>query len=120
VDPHSSRADVALEEIFPRIQKRALGVALGVTCGAFLFLLTTFHVMTRLEALPIGLLGQYFYGYTVTWTGAFIGLAWGFAAGFVAGAFLGLVHNVNLDVWAVILRARADLSQKRDILDQIR
>jgi chromate transport protein ChrA len=120
VEPQSSRADVALEEIFPRVQKRALGVALGVTCGGFVFLLTVFHIIVRPEAIPLGLLAQFFHGYDVTWAGAFVGLAWGFTVGFVGGCLLGFIHNVNLDIWSAIVRARADLSQKRDVLDHIR
>ena len=120
MDPQNNRADIGLDEIFPRVQKRALGVALGVTCGGFLFILTVFHIIVRPEAVPLGLLGQFFHGYSVTWTGAWIGLAWGFITGFITGGLLGFVHNFNLDIWSAIVRARADLSQKRDVLDHIR
>ena len=118
--PQTDRTDIAVEDLFPRIQKRALGVALGVTCGGALFLLTLFHLLVRPDVFPLGLLSQYCYGYDLTWTGAFAGMAWGFSVGLVGGVLLGLIHNFSLDVWSTIVRMRADLSQKRDVLDQLR
>lgn len=109
----------APDPLFPRAHKRALGVAVGLTAGLAIFGLTALHVALPIEGLPIGLLGQYFYGYDVTWPGALIGLFWGFATGFVAGWLLGFVHNFTIGVWLLLIRARRDLLQTRNFLDHI-
>lgn len=111
---------------FHRAHKSALGLAFGIIAGGGLFLLTAIHLLLQLDmdgqdrpGLPLGLLGQYFQGYDVTWPGAFIGLAWGFAVGFVGGWLLGFVHNFTVGMWLFIIRTRQDLRQTRNFLDHI-
>ena len=100
--------------------KRALGVALGFVCGAGLFLITAFHVVFHpTDALEIGLLAQYFYGYEVSWRGAFVGLFWGCVTGFVAGWFLAFVRNLAFGVRIMLLRDKAELARMKDFLDHI-
>ena len=102
------------------MHKRAFGIAVGTTAGTLLFLLTAFHVIVKPEdALNIGLLRQYFYGYEVSWRGAFVGLAWGLVTGFVAGWFVAFVRNFVVTVSVFALRTRAELAQTSDFLDHI-
>jgi hypothetical protein len=68
---------------------------------------------------PLGLLSQYFYGYSVTWPGALVGCFWGFITGFVAGWFLAFVRNLALTVAVFTLRTKAELAQTSDFLDHI-
>jgi hypothetical protein len=118
-EPIRPAPDAAFEPLFPRAHKRALGVAVGLTAGLAVFALTALHVVLPVEGLPIALLAQYFYGYDVTWTGAFVGLFWGCAIGFVAGWMLGFVHNFTIGLWLLVVRARRDISQTRNFLDHI-
>ena len=106
---------------FQRAHKSALGLAFGILVGGGLFLLTAAHVALGIEdeGLPLGLLYQYFHGYSVSWPGAFIGLAWGFPVGFIAGWMLGFVHNFTLSVWLLIIRTKRDLTQTSNFLDHI-
>ena len=100
--------------------KRALGAALGIVCGAGVFLITAFHVVLHpTDAIEIGLLAQYFYGYEVSWPGAFVGLFWGCATGFVAGWFLAFVRNFVIGVRVTLLRDKAELARMKDFLDHI-
>lgn len=100
--------------------KRALGAALGIVCGAGVFLLTAFHVVFHpTDALEIGLLAQYFYGYEVSWRGAFVGLFWGCVTGFVAGWSLAFVRNFVIGVRMMLLRDKAELARMKDFLDHI-
>ena len=39
------------------------------------------------------LLGQFYYGYRVSFLGSFIGLAYGFATGFVGGVVIAWIYN---------------------------
>lgn len=105
--------------LFPRAHKSALGLAFGVLAGGGLFVLTAVHALTHVEGLPLGLLNQYFAGYTVSWPGAFVGLAWGFGVGFVGGWLLGFVHNFTIGLWLFVIRTRQDLKQTRNFLDHI-
>jgi len=108
-----------LERMFAPLHKRALGLAVGLTFGALVFLVTVFHVIVRPGTVPIGLLSQYFYGYQITWKGAFVGLWWAFVAGFAAGWFIAFLRNLALATWLILIRARSIFSQADDFLDHI-
>ena len=102
------------------MHKRAFGIAVGITAGTLIFVITAFHLIVNPpNALNIALLGQYFYGYEVTWRGAVIGLAWGFATGFVAGWFVAFIRNLVVTVIVFALKTRAELEQTSDFLDHI-
>jgi hypothetical protein len=117
-----SRTDRALPPsvalAFAPVHKRALGVAVGLVCGFLIAAVTVFHVVLRpAEGPSVELLSQYFYGYTVSWPGAVVGLCWGFATGFVAGWFVAFVRNFVLAAWLVVVRTKAELSNS--FLDHI-
>jgi hypothetical protein len=97
---------------FAPLHKRALGVAAGITVGGLIALVTMFHVAVDLAEAPnLGLLAQYFYGYTVSWIGAAVGFFWGFVVGFVTGWFIAFTRNLTLAIWLLYVRSRANLSQ---------
>jgi hypothetical protein len=109
-----------LQLAFLPLHKRAFGMAVGSAAGLLVFAAT---VVTLLRpALPganLWLLSEYFYGYTVTWGGAFVGLAWGFVAGFVAGWFTAFCRNLVIAASLWLTRTRAELAASRDFLDHI-
>lgn len=119
--PHSPvRVEQQLRRAFAPLHKRSLGIAVGVTAGAGVFLLTAFHIIVRpVDGPPITLLAQYFYGYEVTWPGALAGLWWGFVAGFAAGWFFAFMRNLVTGVWVFLIRTKASLYQTSDFLDHI-
>lgn len=106
---------------FAPLHKRALGLALGTACALIVFAVTAVNLLfvRPRDALNLYLLGQYFYGYTVSWGGAFIGAWWGFFTGFVAGWFLAFGRNFALALSLFITRTRAELQETRDFLDHI-
>ena len=96
---------------FAPVHKSALGAAAGMTFGVILAAVTLIHVVARpTGGPPLELLGQYFYGYTVSWVGVAVGFFWGTLTGFVAGWFVGFTRNFVLAVWLISVRARAELS----------
>ena len=102
------------------LHKRCLGLGFGAVCGVVLFVATVLHLLRSPgEEYPLALLAQYFRGYSVSWTGAFIGLAWGFAVGFVAGWAFAFCRNVVTGLTRFVLRTRAELHANRGFLDQI-
>jgi putative flippase GtrA len=102
-----------------RVHKTALGCAVGVMAGVGLFLLTAVHVALGAAGPDLSLLNQYFAGYSVSWPGAIVGLAWGLTVGFIAGWLLGFVHNFTMSFWVFIVRTRNDLSRTRNFLDHL-
>ena len=109
------------QRLFPRAHKSVLGLAFGVISGLGIFGITALHLVSGLKGngLPLYLLAQYFRGYEVSWSGAFIGLAWGFVVGFVAGWLLGFVHNFTVGMWLFVIRTKQDLRQTKNFLDHI-
>jgi hypothetical protein len=109
-----------LDVAFAPLHKRCLGVAVGVALGLAVFAATVVHLQRSPdEPYPLVLLRQYFYGYSVTFAGALIGLAWGFVVGFVVGWSFAFVRNFVLAVTAFVFRARAELGADKGFLDQI-
>ena len=105
---------------FAPLHKRVFGLALG---SLLAFVMATATVVAMwldpADHFGVGLLSVYFYGYSVTWTGAIIGGAWAGMVGFVAGWFLAFCRNFVLATWLVYIRARANLRETRDFLDHI-
>ncbi|MGH8515114.1 MAG: hypothetical protein ACREV8_14480, partial [Gammaproteobacteria bacterium] len=119
-DPEEVSLDEALELAFAPLNKRAFGTALG-SAGAVLMVLVTVAVLAtdRAQEFPLGLLGQYLYGYTVSWPGVLIGAGWAFVVAFVAGWFFAFCRNAALAITAFAIRTRAELTETRDFLDHI-
>ena len=110
----------ALTYAFAPIHKMALGVAVGLVAGLLLFALTVFHIVLQPVGGPnIGLIGQYFYGYEVSWGGALIGFCWAFFTGFVLGWFMAFVRNLVVSLTVFTMRTKAELNETANFLDHI-
>ncbi len=117
--PRPGQAD-PLRLAFAPLHKRAFGTATGVAAGLVVFLATAIYLLHEPRpAFDLGLLAQFFAGYTVDWRGAFIGAAWAWFAGFVMGWFLAFCRNLLLAGLLFVVRTRAELQQTRDFLDHI-
>jgi hypothetical protein len=109
-----------LELAFAPVHKRAFGTAVGLVVGlGVLFVTVLSLILDPEQQFPLTLLGQYFAGYDVSWTGALIGAGWGLFVGFVAGWFLAFARNLVLAAWVFMVRTRAELRATRDFLDHI-
>ncbi|HUF46346.1 MAG TPA: hypothetical protein VMM93_00960 [Vicinamibacterales bacterium] len=118
-DAPGSKPDV-LTYAFAPVHKAALGIAVGLVAGLAIFGITAFHVIAHPADGPnLGLLAQYFFGYGVTWAGAFIGFGWGLATGFVAGWFMAFVRNLVLSISLFAIRTKARMQSTADFLDHI-
>jgi hypothetical protein len=105
---------------FLPLHKRAMGVACGTVGGMLVFAVTVFAlIILDGDDTGIRLLGEYFYGYEVSWKGAFIGLFWGFVTCFVFGWFAAFMRNLGMAAALFIARTRDELRQTRDFLDHI-
>jgi len=114
-------ADDLVVETFARIDSVALGVSLGTVAGGLLFLATAILLLKGGPVVgpTLGLLDNYLLGYTVTWSGAFLGLAQAWIGGFVLGYLIALCRNWIIDAYGYIIRRAAEAKESRDMLDKV-
>lgn len=105
---------------FAPLHKLAMGVACGTAAGLVMLLVTVVTLLREpMPGLDLGLVSQFFTGYTVSWPGALIGTLWAGFTGFVVGWFLAFTRNLTLAALLFVIRTRAELEQTRDFLDHI-
>ena len=121
--PADLDSDVLAPEVtlaFAPLHKRAFGVATGAAGATLIALLTIIRLLNQSgPGFPLGLLREFFAGYSVSWTGVLVGAAWGFAVAFVGGWFAAFCRNLALAMSAFFIRTRAELSETRNFLDHI-
>ena len=89
----------AVEEILVshllRLNAAAQGLVAGLVLGLVVFAATIWLVLKGGPVVGphLGLLGNYFIGYEVTFVGSFVGFAWGFLTGFVGGYAAARIYN---------------------------
>ena len=101
--PASEEAEEALlARALLRLNAKALGLALGVLLGLGIFIATNWLLLqgghldaqgNRVVGPNLALLGNFFLGYRVSFTGSLIGFAYGFALGTITGAAIGVIYN---------------------------
>jgi len=109
-----------LQLAFAPIHKGAFGMAVGLAAALLVAAVTLFEVVLDPDSgSALRLLGEYFYGYTVSVGGVFIGAFWGFVVGFVGGWFIAFCRNLAIAVSVFVTRTRAELAETREFLDHI-
>lgn len=114
-----SGSDKAIIEAFAKLDRTALGLAVGTLCGLTVFTATVFLLLKGGDVVGpnLALLGQFFIGYTVTVRGAFIGLIYGFVGGFILGWLIGFLRNSLLYAYLLTVKTRANLASSLDSID---
>ena len=84
-----------VRQVFDRVSEQGWGLALGLLGALGLFAAT---VVLVVKGGPnpgphLGLLGIYFPGYSVTWSGALVGFAYAFVIGYAAGRAIAAIYN---------------------------
>jgi hypothetical protein len=87
--------DQQLQRAVILLNGKLLGIVLGFLFGIGLFLATNFLVLKGGPHVGahLGLLGQFFPGYRVTFWGSVVGFCYMFAVGLLVGIVLGAVYN---------------------------
>ena len=108
-----------LDEYFPRLDRLALAGATGAAGGLLLFVATMLLVLKGGPVVgpTLGLLGQYFPGYTVTPLGGVLGLLYGFVAGGALGWTFALLRNTVLLLYIAVVRRRVERDLLRRFLE---
>jgi hypothetical protein len=83
-----------------RLRASVMAVTFGVAGGLILFLATAWLLIlgategSEHVGPTLGLLANFFPGYSVTWSGAVVGLFYGALSGAVSGFVLAFVYNL--------------------------
>jgi hypothetical protein len=98
-------AEKELTRVFLRVDRVALGFATGVLGGVGLFVATLALVLMGGPVVgpTLGLLGQYFPGYSVTPLGSAVGLLYGFTSGFLSGWLFAALRNAIMFICLVAI-----------------
>lgn len=77
------------------LNAKLLGIVIGFLSGSGLFLMTIILVLKKGQNVGqhLGLLRNFFPGYSVSLAGSFVGFLYAFALGFLVGVIIGAVYN---------------------------
>lgn len=91
----SDSIDLKVKRAVARMKAGVLGLVFGLIFGVGLFAMTAILLIENgpNTGYHLGLLGNYFIGYEVTWAGAFVGFLWAFGVGAVIGWSIGILYN---------------------------
>ena len=83
-----------------RLKAAILALVLGLISGVGLFAMTAVLLIENgpNTGMHLRLLSNFFWGYTVTWKGAYIGFLWAFATGAIIGWLIGIIYNWIVDI----------------------
>jgi hypothetical protein len=104
---------------FARLDRIALGVAVGSVAGGIVFL-ATLYLLAKGGPHPgryLSLLNQYFIGFSVTPGGAFVGLLYGFLTGFLVGWFVAFLRNLLLSAYLSFVRFDSNLASASEVFE---
>ena len=78
-----------------RLNGNILGFVIGTIAALGIFVATNWLVLKGGPVVGphLGLLGQFFIGYTVTFLGSLVGAVYAFVIGFVSGKLIGWIYN---------------------------
>jgi hypothetical protein len=83
-----------------RLNATIQGVVSGIVVGLGIFVATNWLVLKGGDVVGphLGLLGQFFIGYEVTFSGSLIGFMYGFVTGFIVGYGVARIYNGIVDL----------------------
>jgi hypothetical protein len=117
-DYQGNTEEAYLRLAFAPIHRKALGMAFGIVLGGLLFI-ATLVLAIRGGKSYFDLLNQFFWGYSVSLVGAFIGFLWAFGVGFALGWCFAVTRNLVIWIWLTVVRSRAEMDQYSDFLDHL-
>ncbi len=119
ISAHSDLTSKLIIEAIAKVDCSALGIAVGALLGTGIFLVTNFLILKEdiLVSELFALLNQYFWGYTVTFTGSFVGLGYGFVFGFVLGWFIAFLRNFAIKIYLYIAKYKERMVSVNNFID---
>lgn len=119
-DPEEAAVERALQYAFAPLHRWAFGAAIGAAAAVVTMAVLTIALLRDPEhGVGVGLLVNFFPGFSVSWPGVAVASTWSAFVGFVAGWFVAFCRNLVFATWLLYIRARSAFSQSRDFLDHI-
>lgn len=111
----------AFAQAFAKLDRFALGLSTGMMSGVLLFLATLLLVLKGGDVVgpTLGLLDQYFPGYSVSVPGSILGFAYGFVTGFIGGWSFAFLRNAAVFFYMALIRRRAERLLLRNFLEYV-
>ena len=102
-----------------KLDGTALGIAIGLLFGIAVFLTTNFLIFKGGDEIGpnLALLGQFFIGYEVSFSGSLIGAIYGLISGFIIGWLIATLRNLALSIYMFVLRLKGSMSAVNDYID---
>ncbi|HUF17642.1 MAG TPA: hypothetical protein VMS12_06335 [Thermoanaerobaculia bacterium] len=93
--PPPQSEDDLLARAVVRLSGHILGVVFGIVMALALFVATNWLVLKGGPVVGphLGLLGQFFIGYSVSFAGSLVGALYAFVTGYLAGLFIAWAYN---------------------------
>jgi len=115
----SGLSDTVIIRSFARMDKLAFASATGIISGIGLFLATLFLVIKRGDVTGpnLALISQYFVGYSVSFPGAFVGMAYASFWGFIYGWLFAYLRNFSIALFIYSVKKKSEILSYRDLLD---
>lgn len=116
---NASSADEIIVKSLAKLDGNALGVAIGLLFGVIIFLATNFLLYRGGSVVGpnLALLGQFFVGYEVSFSGSLIGLFYGLISGFILGWLIATIRNLVLSIYMFVVRLKGSMSAVNDYID---
>lgn len=114
-----SLAEKLLQGTFAKIDKLAFATSVGSVLGLIVFLASIWPVLKGGDGLGLylGLLNQYFVGYTVTVKGAFVAFGYSFFWGFLFGWLFAYVRNFSIGLFIYRAKKKAEDLSMQEFFD---
>ncbi|MCC6712061.1 MAG: NAD(P)/FAD-dependent oxidoreductase [Candidatus Dadabacteria bacterium] len=111
----------AIIKAFARLDKLAFALSVGTVSGLAVFMATIFLILKGgTEAYKyVGLLNQYFAGYTISIEGAFMGFGYSFFWGFIFGWLFAYMRNFLTGIFIFKIKRERELSSFKNFIDYI-
>ena len=89
------REEELIKHAVVRLNGNVLGFVIGSVFALLIFVATNWLVLKGGEVVGphMQLLDQFYWGYSVTFVGSFVGAAYAFVTGYLTGLFIGLIYN---------------------------
>ena len=94
----AANEEALIKHAVTRLNGKVLGFVIGAVFAVGIFVATNWLVLKGGEVVGphMGLLDQFYWGYSVTFVGSFVGAAYAFVTGFLCGLFIGWIYNAVL------------------------
>jgi protoporphyrinogen oxidase len=111
--------EAALSRVFMKLDSVAFGISIGALSGVILFLATLLLVFKGGDVVgpTLGLLRNYFPGYSVSPAGSLLGLTYGFVSGFVGGWIFAFLRNATMFLYFASIERKAQRGLLRRFFD---